>query len=87
MQTYDSASVSSGHINGVQALISQEYPFVHFVHCAAHRLNLVLCQSASSVEIFFRNVGAFSTFTSNTPKRKVFLTSNKLEVVLSCSCY
>ena len=65
MQTYDGASVMSGHINGVQALVRQEYPFAHFVHCAAHRLNLVLCQSASSissVKIFFINVGAFSTF-------------------------
>ena len=59
MQTYDGASVMSGHINGVQAIVLQEYPFAHFVHCAAHRLNLVLCQSASSispVKIFFINV-------------------------------
>ena len=46
MQTYDGAFVMSGHINGVQAIVRQEY---HFVHCAAHRLNLVLCQSASSI--------------------------------------
>jgi hypothetical protein len=62
--------------------VRQEYPFAHFVHCAAHRLNLVLCQSASSispVKIFFVNVGAFSTFTSNAPKRKAFLTSHKME--------
>ena len=41
-----------------------------------------MCQSASSissVKIFFINVGAFSTFTSNAPKRKAFLTSHKLE--------
>ena len=49
MQTYDGASVMSGHINGVQAIVRQEYPFAHFVHCAAHRLNLALCQSASSI--------------------------------------
>ena len=82
MQTYDYASVMSGHINGVQALVRQEYPFAHFVHCVAHRLNLVLCQSASSissVKIFFINVGAFSTFTNNAPKRKAFLTSHKVE--------
>ena len=82
MQTYDGASVMSGHINGVQAIVRQEYPFAHFVHCAAHRLNLVLCQSASSissVKLFFINVGAFSTFTSNAPKRKAFLTSHNIE--------
>ena len=43
MQTYDGASLMSGHINGVQAIVRQEYPFAHFVHCAAHKLNLVLC--------------------------------------------
>ena len=82
MQTYDGASVMSGHINGVQAIVRQEYPFAHFVHCPAHRLNLVLCQSASSispVKIFFINVGAFSTVTSNAPRRKAFLTSHNIE--------
>ena len=82
MQTYDGASVMSGHINGVQAIVRQEYPFADFVHCAAHRLNHVLCQSASSispVKIFFINVGAFSIFTSNAPKRKAFLTSHNIE--------
>ena len=79
MQTYDGASVMSGHINSVQAIVGQEYPFAHFVHCTAH---LVLCQSAASispVKIFFINVGAFSTFTSNAPKRKAFLTSHNIE--------
>ena len=82
MQTYDGAAVMSGHINAVQVQVRQEYPFAHFVHCAAHRLNLVLCQSASSispVKIFFVNVGAFCTFTSNAPKRKAFLTSHNIE--------
>ncbi|CAB3981985.1 zinc finger MYM-type 1-like [Paramuricea clavata] len=82
MQTYDGASVMSGHINGVQTLVRQEYLFAQFVHCAAHRLNLVLCQSASSiapVKIFFINTSAFSTFTSNAPRRKAFLTSHNLE--------
>jgi hypothetical protein len=36
MQTYDGAAVMSGHINGVQVQVRQEYPFAHFVHCAAH---------------------------------------------------
>ena len=81
-QTYDGASVMSGHANGVQAQLQQEYPFAHFVHCAAHRLNLVLCQAASSispVKIFFVNIGAFCTFTSNAPRRKALLSSHNLE--------
>ena len=49
LQTCDGAAVMSGHINGVQVQVRQEYLFAYFVHCAAHRLNLVLCQSASSI--------------------------------------
>ena len=77
----DGAAVMSGHIGGVQAQVRQHYPFAYFVHCAAHRLNLVLCQSASSispVKVFFVNIGAFCTFTSNAPKRKAFLTSHHI---------
>ena len=83
-QTYDAASVMSGQINGVQAQLQLEYPFAHFVHCAAHRLNLVLCQAASSIspvnfKIFFVNIGAFCTFTSNALRRKALLSSHNLE--------
>eukprot|EP00795_Rhopilema_esculentum_P003953 gene3953-15285_t len=49
MQTYDGASVMSGHIAGVQTLVTEQYPYAFFFHCAAHRLNLVLCQSASAI--------------------------------------
>ena len=83
MQTYDGATVMSGHIAGVQALVRQEYPFAFFFHCAAHRLNLVLCQSASSissVKVFFANVGAFSTFTSVSSKRKELYRSHDIEI-------
>ena len=38
MQTYDGASVMSGHIGGVQTLMRQQYPFAYFVHRAAYRL-------------------------------------------------
>jgi hypothetical protein len=56
MQTYDGAAVMSGHIGGVQTLMRQQYPFAYFVHCAAHRLNLVLSQAVSSIshcKVFF----------------------------------
>ena len=39
MQTYDGASVMSGHISGVQHLLYEDYPY--FFHCAAHQFNLV----------------------------------------------
>ena len=53
----------------------QQYPFAYFVHCAAHRLNLVLSQAVSSispVKVFFANVGYFSTFSTSSPHRKAF---------------
>ena len=81
-RTYDGASVMSGHINDAQAQLHLEYLFAYFVHCAAHRLNLVLCQAASSispVKIFFVNIGVFCTFTSNAPRKKALLSSYNLE--------
>ena len=83
MQTYDGASVMSGQIGGLQTLIHQEYPFAFFFHCAAHRLNLFLCQSASnrpSVKVFFANISAFSTFTSLSARRKDLFRSEGIEV-------
>ena len=37
MQTYDGASVMSGHISGVQTLVRDDYPFAYFftVHLTA----------------------------------------------------
>jgi hypothetical protein len=45
-QGYDGAAVMSGHLKGVRTLISQQYTMAHFVHCAAHTLNLVLAHSS-----------------------------------------
>ena len=62
MQTYDGTSVISGSIFWASTLLHEDYPFAYFFHCAAHRLNLFLCQSASSilVKVFFGNFSAFN---------------------------
>ncbi|XP_028406454.1 zinc finger MYM-type protein 1-like [Dendronephthya gigantea] len=76
MQTYDGAAVMSGHVSGVQVRVRQEYPFAYFVHCAAHRLNLVLCQSASSiapVKVFFVDIEHFVLLLVMPLKEKPFL--------------
>ena len=44
-QSYDGAAVMAGHLNGLQSKIRQTYPHAIFIHCMAHRLNLVLSQS------------------------------------------
>ena len=48
-QTYDGASVMSGDISGVNARIKEKYPEALFVHCYAHKLNLVLSQSVKKI--------------------------------------
>ena len=41
----DGASVMSGEWGGVQALLKKTYPLLVYVHCVAHRLNLVVVKS------------------------------------------
>ena len=83
MQTYDGAAVMSGHLNGVQTLMRQDYPFAFFFHCAAHRLNLVLCQSAlniKEVKLFFSKISAFCTFSKPSSDRKAHLNSHGVDI-------
>lgn len=47
-QSYDGASVMSGNINGLQTLIRKDHPFAMYVHCLAHRVNLVLVEACKS---------------------------------------
>lgn len=44
-QTYDGAAVMARAHNGLQKLVRDECPSAIFVHCYAHKLNLVLQQS------------------------------------------
>lgn len=41
-QGYDGAAAMSGHINGVQAKIIENYCKALYVHCSSHSLNLAL---------------------------------------------
>lgn len=41
-QGYDGCSAMAGEEGGVQAIIRRRYPKALFVHCSAHRLNLVI---------------------------------------------
>jgi len=51
-QSYDGASVMSSSINGVQIKIRElSKNKCPYIHCYAHRLNLVLVDVAKSVEI------------------------------------
>ncbi|KAK9976792.1 hypothetical protein ABG768_021993 [Culter alburnus] len=67
-QTYD----------GAAAKVKAIAPSAMFVHCYAHRLNLVLSQGAKCLpecRIFFASLSGFATFFSKSTKRTSFLES------------
>ena len=74
-QTYDGACVMTGHSSGLQTRVKDNFPNAHFVHCSAHRLNLVLEQSlnreksTSECRIFFQTLNGLSSFFSHSSKR------------------
>ena len=74
-QAYDGASVMSGHENGVKAKIQEKYKYAAFLHCFAHRLNLVLMDGSRTPEVkrFFSGVRAFHTFFHRSAKRSHLL--------------
>ncbi|KAI3503769.1 hypothetical protein L1887_32219 [Cichorium endivia] len=48
-QGYDGASNMRCHFKGLQALISKDCPYVYYVHCFAHRLQLALMAVSQGV--------------------------------------
>lgn len=70
-QTYDGAAVMAGEHRGLQVRVREKCPQAVFVHCYAHRLNLVLSQSVSYIKeckIFFITLACFGTFFLNLPR-------------------
>lgn len=49
-QCCDGAAVMSSGLNGVQAKVKERAPLALFIHCYAHRLNLVLSQGPQSLK-------------------------------------
>lgn len=74
-QSYDGASVMSGRESGVRAIVQSHYSHAVFLHCYAHRLNLVLMDGADVKEVkrFFCAVRGFHTFFSRSTKRTALL--------------
>ena len=72
-QTYDGASVMRGRIGGVHVKVKQVYQNAHYVHCAAHQINLVLSRAAScnkEARLFFAKLDQIPNFFSKSPERK-----------------
>lgn len=87
-QTYDGAAVMAGEVKGVQARIKEAAPMAHFIHCAAHRLNLTLqdsCMHVTPVKQFFGTLGNMQLFFKSSPKRldalDDFAAGNKFRLV------
>ncbi len=60
-QSYDGASVMSGKNRGVQAIIRETHPHAVYIHCLAHRVNLVVvdsCAAVSAATAFFNTLQA-----------------------------
>ena len=75
-QTYNGASVMSSELNGVQAKIKEDVPEAMFLHCYAHKLNLVLLHSAKCMpecKEFFKTLEGLSAFFSKSTKRTYLL--------------
>jgi hypothetical protein len=50
-QGYNGASNMRSRWNGLQALVSNDFPYAYYIHCFAHHLQLVLV--AASKEIIY----------------------------------
>ena len=50
-QGYDACSTMAGEVSGVQQRIRDLYPKAYFMHCASHRLNLVINDQNNVMEI------------------------------------
>ncbi|XP_042235849.1 zinc finger MYM-type protein 1-like isoform X2 [Homarus americanus] len=71
-QTYDGAAVMAGELNGLQSRVKGKYPTALFIHCFAHRLNLVLSQAMAKIskcKVFFMTLNGLSAFFSKSTKR------------------
>lgn len=75
-QTYDGAAVMASELNGLRAKVKAKAPNAVFVHCYAHRLNLVLAQGARCIyeaKVFFGTLTGFTSFFAKSSKRVMFL--------------
>ena len=74
----DGASVMSGCFQGVATQIKTNHPWVIYIHCAAHRLNLIVASylstvsEARSVSDCYKNLHKIFNVAKNREKFKDF---------------
>ncbi|XP_020148567.1 uncharacterized protein [Aegilops tauschii subsp. strangulata] len=72
-QGYDGASNMAGEFNGLQAKIMRDNSLAYFVHCFAHKLNLVvvaITKKITDVGDFFDMISLMVTVVGSSCKRK-----------------
>ena len=77
---FDGASVMSGKLGGVQKLIKDKSPMAYYLHCYAHRLNLVLIDTTKVVrqtDYFFSLLEQLYIFISNSIVHENFVKLQK----------
>ncbi|XP_029703746.1 zinc finger MYM-type protein 1-like isoform X1 [Takifugu rubripes] len=75
-QSFDGAAVVSSGLNEVEAKVKERAPLASFLHCYAHRLDLVLSQGASKLKeckLFFAHLNGLAAFFSRSSKRSELL--------------
>lgn len=50
-QSYDGASVMSGHLGGLHSKIKQQYPCAIYTHYIAHRFNLIVVDMCKGIKV------------------------------------
>jgi hypothetical protein len=88
-QGYDGANVMSGHISGVQARMREKYKSAIFVHCMAHRLNLVIvdllkAHPLTDLRVFFCTLEGILTFFSSPRRVSVLVSFTKRRLPANC---
>lgn len=74
-QTYDGCSTMSGAVSGVQKRVREAYPLAQFIHCHAHKLNLVIqnsLQAVSQIRIFLQTLNGLHAFFRSPKRRAAF---------------
>ena len=74
-QGCDGAAIISGSENGVQSKIRKDHPSVFYIHCMAHKLNLVLvevCKVNRTVNSFFLTLETIYCFFAQPMKNEAF---------------
>ncbi|KAJ8872629.1 hypothetical protein PR048_026237 [Dryococelus australis] len=80
-QSYVGASVTSGKQNCVQARINEQHPQATYIHCMAHRVNLLVtdaCRHIRMVVVFFSIIESLCIHYSKPSTRSKFAKVQKL---------